>query len=256
VGSPIEIDASLDRELWATTSAELLLRIRLAPIAATGDAVPAPGGGSVSATVDPFASPTTWTVQFGPTAAYGSATAPRVVPPAPAPVAVGAVLAGLPPSTRVHYRVVVTSAAGSGAGADRAFTTSDAPGGGAGTALDRSGPRVRIAAGRLVPSRGRVRVRLTCPLVEPLGCRGRVRIASAARIRPGGRGRPRFVALGAAPVRLRGGQTAAVAVPLSHAARALLRSGPLHARVVVIARDGAGNAGRTGRVVLLGALRP
>jgi len=258
VGSPIEIDAGPTRELWATSSSELILRIRPDPAAVTGGAVPAPGGGSVSGTVDPFASPTTWTVQFGPTAAYGSATAPRAVAPGPGPVAVGAVLAGLPPATTIHYRVVATSAAGSSAGADRTFTTPAGAGGGGGggSPLDRTGPRVRIAAARLVPAGGRVRVRVTCPLSEPLGCRGTVRLLSAARLRPDGRGRPRVVALGSAPLRLRGGQPGAVQVTLTRAARPLLRRGPLRARVAVSARDAAGNTGRTSRVVVLGPARP
>ncbi|MGE0027988.1 MAG: hypothetical protein AB7O78_15810 [Thermoleophilia bacterium] len=257
VGTPVEIDAGPTRELWATSSSQAILRIRLDPAAVTGDAAPAPGGGSVAGTVDPFASATTWTVQFGTTTAYGSATAPRPVAPGPGPVAVGAVLAGLPAATTIHYRVVATSAAGSSSGADRTFTTpAGAAGGGGGSALDRTAPRVRIAAARLVAERGRVRVRLTCPLSEPLGCRGTVRLVSALRLRPGGQGRARFVDLGSAPVRLRGGQPAAVPVTLTRAARALLASGAIRARVAVSARDAAGNAGRTSRVVVLGAARP
>ena len=195
-------------------------------------------------------------MQFGPTTAYGSATAPRLIAPGPGPVAVSAALARLGSGATVHYRVVATSVAGTTLGADRTVTT--APGGAGGSGggaapLDRAGPRVGIRGGRVaVPPSGRVTLRLSCPLAETLGCTGTVRLVSAARIRVGRSPRARFVDLGSARVLLRGGETRAVRVRLNAAALALVRRpGDLRARAVVVARDVSGNRATASRVVLL-----
>ena len=63
-------------------------------------------------------------VEYGPTAAYGPATADVPVGNGSGAVPVTLDLAGLAPSTTYHYRLVATSPVGeSAAGADATFTT-------------------------------------------------------------------------------------------------------------------------------------
>lgn len=65
----------------------------------------------------------TWRVLYGPTAAYGSATAPQALPAAIGPQTVGAVLSGLSAGTGYHYAVELTTVMGTATGADGTFTT-------------------------------------------------------------------------------------------------------------------------------------
>ena len=162
------------------------------------------------------------------------------------PVAVSASVNGLAPGTRYHYRLVASSAAGTTQGSDATFTTGGEPGRGGGgpSSNDRTGPRMRIGGGALVARRGRVAIRLGCPLTEPLGCRGRVRLVRVPR--GGARTKAARLRLGSAAFRIGGGQTRAVVVRLTPRARALLRArSALRVRAVARAVDAAGNARET-----------
>jgi hypothetical protein len=59
-----------------------------------------------SGSVNPMSAPTTWTIQYGLSAAYGYETVPQPLAAVAAPVAVSAQLAGLSPATLFHYRLV------------------------------------------------------------------------------------------------------------------------------------------------------
>jgi hypothetical protein len=65
--------------------------------------------------------------QFGPTTAYGQATAAQLIAPQQAVTPFSAAIAGLAPSTTIHFRAVATSDFGSVVGADKVLTTAAAP---------------------------------------------------------------------------------------------------------------------------------
>lgn len=77
----------------------------------------------VSATIDPNGRSTSYTFSYGPTTAYGSATAARSIGSGSKVVTVQATITGLSPGTVYHYRVSALSSAGSSTGADHSFTT-------------------------------------------------------------------------------------------------------------------------------------
>jgi len=98
------------------------------PIATTGAASAVTATSAVIAgSVDPNGAQTTYQVQYGPTAAYGSATAPGSAGSGTATVPVSATVGALAPDTTYHYRLVATSANGTSNGADATFTTAKAP---------------------------------------------------------------------------------------------------------------------------------
>jgi hypothetical protein len=65
--------------------------------------------------------------QYGPTTAYGLATATQPLVPAAAAAPVGASIGGLAPATTYHFRLVLTNAAGTAVGADQTFVTAAGP---------------------------------------------------------------------------------------------------------------------------------
>ncbi|MBB4664916.1 hypothetical protein [Conexibacter arvalis] len=80
----------------------------------------------VEGAVDPLGQETTVTVEYGPTAAYGSTTAPVVVDGSGAqPFAIP--LADLTPGATYHYRVVARNADGTTATADQVFVAPTPP---------------------------------------------------------------------------------------------------------------------------------
>jgi len=260
----LSIAAGPDGDLWYT-GGNHIGRVSLDPSVDTG-AASAVGATSatVAGSVTPFSLATSYAFEYGRSTAYGASTAPRTLTPSVTPRAVTGSLAGLEPGTRYHYRLVASSAAGTSRGPDRTFTTAaagampraggDAPGAtrpgatrGAGARADRRGPRMALLRRRLtVDSAGRVRVALRCPLAEPLGCRGTVRLLAGRR----------SVRIGSAGFRAGGGQARTVALRVSRRGRALLRAARrVRARVVVTARDAAGNRTRTAVRVTLRAAR-
>ena len=77
--------------------------------------------------VNPHGAATTYSFQYGATAAYGGTTAPQSAGAGTTAKRVGAPVAGLAPATTYHVRIVATNAAGTTVGADRTLTTSRQP---------------------------------------------------------------------------------------------------------------------------------
>jgi phosphodiesterase/alkaline phosphatase D-like protein len=99
-----------------------------APTAATGPVTSVgPTSATVSGSVNPNGAATSWYVEFGTTAGYGSKTAAVNAGSGTATTTISETLTGLTPGTSYHYRVVATNSAGTGRGADGLLTTSAAP---------------------------------------------------------------------------------------------------------------------------------
>lgn len=108
-----------------------------APAAAVAASPPAVSTGGATAVtqssavvrgaVNPRDVETTFVFQYGPTKAYGAATAPEAVGKGTATKNVSAAIAGLAPATTYHYRIVATSGAGTANGGDRTFKTDKQP---------------------------------------------------------------------------------------------------------------------------------
>ena len=98
------------------------------PTASTGSASAVTASSAViTGTVNPNGSATTYQVQYGASAAYGSATAPGSAGSGTAATPISVPIGGLAPDTTYHYRVVATSSNGTVDGADATFTTAKAP---------------------------------------------------------------------------------------------------------------------------------
>ena len=100
-----------------------------APSAVTG---PTSSVGATTAVVtgkiDPGGEATSWYVEYGPTAAYGSRTDARSAGNGTAQVDVSEQLRSLQTGVTYHYRLVATNPSGTARGADLTFTTRAAPG--------------------------------------------------------------------------------------------------------------------------------
>lgn len=99
------------------------------PPAATTGAAQAVGQTTVTltGTVDPNATATTYSFEYGTSASYGLKTSEQPAGNGDAATDVSAPVAGLTPSTTYHYRLVATNAAGVSRGEDRTFTTAATP---------------------------------------------------------------------------------------------------------------------------------
>ena len=99
-----------------------------APTAATGPVTSVgPTSATVSGSVNPNGVATSWHVEYGTSTTYGSQTSAASAGSGTASVAISSTLTNLKPGTSYHYRVVATSTAGTGRGADGLLTTSSAP---------------------------------------------------------------------------------------------------------------------------------
>lgn len=99
-----------------------------APSATTGPVSSVgPTTATVTGTVNPNGTATTWHVEYGTTTGYGSSTASANAGSGTTNVAVSVSLSGLKAGTTYHYRVVATSSAGTTRGADGILTTTAAP---------------------------------------------------------------------------------------------------------------------------------
>jgi hypothetical protein len=85
------------------------------------------GSATLTGSVDPHASNTTYYFQYGPTKAYGAQTALADAGAGAAAVPVSVPVTGLQPLTVYHYRLVAVNATGAATGVDRAFTTAKVP---------------------------------------------------------------------------------------------------------------------------------
>jgi hypothetical protein len=98
------------------------------PIAVTGDAKDlSQGAATVTGTVDPAGSATTFHVEYGTSSAYGLQTTERDAGSGSGAASVTASLSGLTSDTTYHYRVVATNADGVDRGADRTLRTTGPP---------------------------------------------------------------------------------------------------------------------------------
>ncbi|HVW19509.1 MAG TPA: hypothetical protein VHB30_14800 [Solirubrobacteraceae bacterium] len=79
---------------------------------------------TLTGTVNPRGSDTTYYFQYGATSGYGARTTSRSAGNGSAPIPVRIDVASLTPNARYHYRVVAVSDGGTTRGADRVFTTS------------------------------------------------------------------------------------------------------------------------------------
>lgn len=158
--------------MWFTRSSAVA-RITTPPAALTGAASGlAQTAATVAGTVTPTAEAASGRVEYGPTTAYGKASAVQAVGAA-GPQAVTVALAGLTPGTTYHYRVVGVSPSGETAGADRTFAT-----------LAADPPKVTISSAPIaVGASGVAKVEVACPATAVDGCRGKVvlRLATAPR---------------------------------------------------------------------------
>jgi hypothetical protein len=99
-----------------------------APTASTGPVTAiGPTTATVSGSVNPNGAATTWYVEYGTSTGYGSKTATASAGSGTNSVAISPTITGLKSGTSYHYRVVATSSAGTGHGADGLLTTSAAP---------------------------------------------------------------------------------------------------------------------------------
>jgi hypothetical protein len=79
---------------------------------------------TVSGAVDPHLLDTTWSIEYGRTAGYGSTTAPQPVAASTlGAAAVSAPLAGLKANATYHFRVIASNSAGAAVGRDMTFKT-------------------------------------------------------------------------------------------------------------------------------------
>jgi phosphodiesterase/alkaline phosphatase D-like protein len=99
-----------------------------APSATTGPVNSVgPTSATVTGTVNPNGTATTWHFEYGTTTSYGSTTTAGNAGSGTSAVAVSFALTGLKAGTTYHYRLVATSSAGTTRGADGILTTSAAP---------------------------------------------------------------------------------------------------------------------------------
>jgi hypothetical protein len=106
----------------------LAAMLAVAPTATTGpaDSITRTSA-TLTGTVDPNGSATTYRFEYGTTTAYGLQTAESDAGSGDAAVDAQAAISGLTPQTTYHYRIVATSPDGTANGADRTLRTADAP---------------------------------------------------------------------------------------------------------------------------------
>jgi VCBS repeat protein len=84
-------------------------------------------GATLGGTVEPNGGETTYSFEYGETAAYGSSTPERSAGSGGAPVPVSEPLDGLQPNRTYHFRLVAENDEGGATGLDRTFTTTVPP---------------------------------------------------------------------------------------------------------------------------------
>ncbi len=126
----------LGRRLAATAAAAALL---LATFAGTAAAATAPAAitgpvdtvgattATITGTVNPNGSATTWSFEYGKTTSYGTSTAATSAGSGTSNTGVSANLSGLTPNTTYHYRLDATNGGGTTDGLDGIFTTAPGP---------------------------------------------------------------------------------------------------------------------------------
>ncbi|MCW2976410.1 MAG: hypothetical protein JWM06_1691, partial [Actinomycetia bacterium] len=106
-----------------------------APTVSTGPVTTvAPTTATVSGSVNPNGSATTWYVEYGTSTTYGAQTSPASAGSGTTTQSVSASLTSLKAGTTYHYRFVAMSSAGTARGADGILTTSSVPAAATGSA--------------------------------------------------------------------------------------------------------------------------
>jgi phosphodiesterase/alkaline phosphatase D-like protein len=122
------------------------------PVAVTGAASDVTvSSATLAGTVDPNGRSTTWYFEYGTSTAYGSKTPARSAGSGTAAVGVSAPVSGLTAGRLYHYRLVATSDAGTGRGADRTFSTAGAPAAVTGSVSSVTASAARLN-GRVTPN--------------------------------------------------------------------------------------------------------
>lgn len=99
-----------------------------APAASTGGASNVKDqSATLSGSVNPRGSATTYFFQYGPTVAYGSSTAPASAGSGSSAKRFSTAVDSLAPHTKYHFRIVARNAGGTTLGGDRTFTTAKQP---------------------------------------------------------------------------------------------------------------------------------
>ena len=120
------------------------------PVSHTGAATGVTGtSATLTGTVDPAGHATSWHFEYGGTTGYGAKTSTQNAGSSVGARAVSLPIAGLMPGLTYHVRLVATSSAGTGLGADATFTT-------VGSAVTMSVSRRTVVYGRRVTLRGTV----------------------------------------------------------------------------------------------------
>jgi hypothetical protein len=145
------------------------------PCVAGPQADPVAGGVRLSAAVGPHDAVTTYAFEWGPTTAYGAATAPVQLPATTASVPVSATLSGLAPGMTYYVRIVATNAYGTTSGFDTPFTT---PPPAAQSPVPKAKPKVTIG----LPKAGHCRASRTLTL-RPRIAKGGTIIAVSVYVR-------------------------------------------------------------------------
>jgi hypothetical protein len=210
-------------------------------------------GATLNASVDPQGPPATVVFQYGKTTSYGSQTAAQNITPEFGAEPVTAAINGLAQGTVIHYRVMITTADGSDAGADATFTVGQSGSGSTG-ARDRTAPklsRVRMSARAFRVASQPTRLRAGSARQIPRGTVFHLRVSEAASVsfaiarrttaRKHGKRVVRYRASGT--LRRTGLKKGAASVPFSGrlGKRAL---NPGRYRVRIRATDGSGNRSR------------
>jgi len=124
------------------------------PLVATGSASSVTTtSATLNATVNPGGRHTTYSFNYGPTAAYGTTTAAKSAGSGTKSVSVKATVAALIPGTVYHYQVVASNSIGGSFGHDRTFKTAGHPPPGAVTGgVLKVGHAFAILSGTVVPN--------------------------------------------------------------------------------------------------------
>jgi streptogramin lyase len=123
--APLGISAGGDGNVWFTeATASQVGTLSIGPGASTSaPAAIGPTDATLAASVTPNAQATTYSFDWGLTAAYGSTTSSASAGNGTSSTAVGAAITALSPSTTYHFRVVATNTSGTTTGADQTFMT-------------------------------------------------------------------------------------------------------------------------------------
>jgi hypothetical protein len=88
-----------------------------------------PNSARLTARIDPNRAATTWHIEWGTTANFGTNTPDQTIPVGDAAVPISVPIAGLPTNTKIYWRVVASNAAGLRRSGTASFTTLRAPSG-------------------------------------------------------------------------------------------------------------------------------